>query len=129
MRNRIVDALAYPRQLVRDGLDFEVCRHHGQFNSADPECLICDDGPECKWLYDTDEFAALTERPLDQLVSALEFALLSVTTHNMRWKHKSELCNCEACNWLRGAQDLYDAIHKEGYSKTAAKADALGDWY
>ncbi|UCE89466.1 MAG: hypothetical protein JSW10_01075 [Pseudomonadota bacterium] len=128
MREKIVDALSYPRQLVRDGLDFEVCRHNGQFDSTDPDCLLCDDGPECRWLYDTDEFAALTQRPLNQLVGALEFAILSVTTHNMRWKHKSELCNCEGCNWLREAQELYDTLHKGGYSKSKTKANALEDW-
>jgi hypothetical protein len=110
MRQRLISLLAYPRQLIRDQLELEDCRHSGQYDPGDPACIECTDEAECRWLYSNDEFAALDHKPWNALLDALEYALGFVGGYSTRNTHDQQRCGCDACSWLREAEALYAEI-------------------
>ena len=112
MRQQIISKLIYPRLLVKDHLDLDDCDHSGRYDLAARDCEKCDDEPECHWLYDTDEFELLQQRPLEELVDALEFALGYVGAEVSRLRHSRQRCNCESCVWLRDALRLFEAVQE-----------------
>lgn len=108
MRKRVIETLAFARDMVRDNIELQECRHYGNFDEYDPACHTCEFEAECQWLYHNDEFVALERRPDEELTAALEFAIGYVDAHVTRWGHPPAVCACETCRWLRGAQSLFD---------------------
>ncbi len=110
VKDKIIQALAYPRALVRANLELENCFHGGNYAAEDGTCQTCDYGPECQWLYSNDEFVALKQKSAEQLVDSLGFALECVNAQVTQWRHNQLTCQCEACAWLRSTQALYDDL-------------------
>lgn len=108
MRNQILEALEFPRRLVRAELEPNQCPHDIQYDATDPVCLCCLDGPECQWLYATDGVASLDSRSLDELTQALEFAILSVAAQLAQGVHPESQCVCPSCVWLWQAEQLHE---------------------
>lgn len=108
-----MQALEFPRSLVRDNLDLQECVHNGNYAADDDECRQCVQGFECEWLYGNDEFVALDRKPLKELAAALDFALEFVDMRISEWGHNRGSCRCEACAWRREAQRLADRIFAE----------------
>jgi len=108
MKNRILELLEFPRELVRGDMDLEECPHQGLYDLHDKICLECDQGEECDWLYGNDEFAALELHDQAQLLKALGFGLCYVRAAIAQWNHNIHVCQCTACSWFKQAQKTYD---------------------
>ncbi len=106
LKHKLIETLEYPRYLVRVELALEDCPHDGQFDADDPRCRDCIDNEDCRWLFSSDEKARLDERPLDELVTALGFAIESIESLMEANKHDS-LCQCDACVWRKQADALF----------------------
>jgi hypothetical protein len=113
VRKQLIEALAYPRTLIDSGLQLENCPHNGRYDKQDLRCHECDSRPECEWLVHNDEFVALKNKPEDQLLAALEFALLHMSAFVASAGHDNRSCRCESCQWIRDSQDLYDRHQKQ----------------
>ena len=72
MKTEVIEMLQFPRQLIRGHVPLETCEHAGNFSPGDAGCHVCETRLECEWLYYNDESAALTEKPLDVVVEALD---------------------------------------------------------
>jgi hypothetical protein len=105
-----MEALVFPRFLVRGSIELHRCPHNANFAEADTTCHLCDFGPECQWLVHNDEFAALASKSLEELVDALEFALGYVDVQISHWGHNRRHCHCDACTWLRRAKHLHSRL-------------------
>ena len=112
MKTRIIKMLEFPRRVVRGYVPLETCEHAGNFSANDPECLICETRIECEWLYHNDESVALAEKPLDAIADALDLAVLYVDACVTRAGHNARVCRCEACDWLRRAQQLQETAER-----------------
>ncbi len=112
MKTEIIDTLEFPRQIIRGHVPIETCEHAGNFSSSDTRCLVCETRLECEWLYYNDESAALTEKPLDVVVDALDSAVLYVDACVTRAVHNARMCHCEACDWLRQARRLHETAER-----------------
>jgi hypothetical protein len=110
MKAAITQALAYPRRLVRDHLNQDTCPHSGMFDKCDKKCQLCDERPECEWLFDNEEYSTLEHKPLQALTDALDFAICYVAAEMAVMNHDSNHCACEACGWLRESQRLLDQV-------------------
>ena len=110
MKQRIIEALAYPRKLVRNQIDPSECSHNGHFNSTDGDCQDCYHNAECEWLHSNDEFVALQSKSADELEGALEFAIGFVDALVTRRGHQTRTCCCEACVWLRDTEELFNDL-------------------
>jgi len=108
LRHDIIAALKYPRTLIGAGLELERCPHGGMYTDDDPRCVACENAPECEWLFHNGEFAALTEKPVHDLVGALEYALLHVSAFASTAGHDLSNCDCANCCWVRNAQVLLE---------------------
>lgn len=106
MRRKLIRALSYPRFLMRDYLELDDCDFHGTFDPACPQCRVCSQEPECQWLINHDEFAALENKAVVDLVRALETALMYVDARVAFWDHNRRVCVCDACRWLRTTRHL-----------------------
>jgi len=108
-RQALIEALKYPRTLINAGLELERCPHNGMYTDTDPRCIACENGPECEWLFHNGEFAALTEKPVHDLVGALEYALLHVSAFASTAGHDVQNCRCANCQWVRDSQSLLES--------------------
>lgn len=117
MKTEIIDMLAFPRQIIRGHVPLETCEHAGNFSPSATNCLVCEARVECEWLYHNDESVALTEKPLDVVVDALGSAMLYVRACVSRAGHNLLVCRCEACDWLRHAQQLHESAQELSYKE------------
>lgn len=113
LKTTVIRMLGYPRSLVRGNVDLHDCPHAGQYVDTDAHCRLCEFAMECHWLCQNDEFVALGEKSVDQILKALSFALGYVDAETTKWGHRRQNCRCEACAWLRSAQRLYDKVSGE----------------
>ena len=112
MRERIIELLALPRQIARSNVELHGCRHAGHFAAHDTRCVQCEFNIECEWLHGADEFSALSEKPIDDVLDALEFATSYVDAHITRGGHSRLHCECDACRWLRDANAVLDGLER-----------------
>lgn len=108
MRQDLIEALNYPREFVRNEIELDGCPHNGLYDSEDGGCSACPQRPECEWLYHNGEFAALGQKPVAEILTALEIASDYVMAQVACWEHDSRQCGCTSCSWLRGALHLLD---------------------
>jgi hypothetical protein len=106
MRRRILDILAYPRQVAKASIDLSACPHSGFFEVMDARCQDCSKNYECDWLNSTDEFNDLAGKPMEFLYRALTFGIDFVDARNAIADHAEDKCDCESCEWVRNARDL-----------------------
>lgn len=106
MREKIVKALINSRTLVRDQIELHDCIHNGHYVAGNSRCQYCEFGFECQWLYKNDEFAALEQKPIENLLEALQFAEAYVDAIVTRWEHDKRICRCDTCTWLRYTRRL-----------------------
>jgi hypothetical protein len=106
LKFRLVETLKYPRYLIRAELKLEDCPHDGHLNRADSRCRECLDNGDCAWLYSLEDEAGFADKPLDQLVNALGYAIESIECLLLQVPHPPQ-CQCEACLWHKQADSLY----------------------
>jgi hypothetical protein len=106
MRQRIIDALAYPRILVLANLDADECPQNLYFNPAHPTCRHCHQGEECRWLNRNDEFTMLSTKPIEALYESLLFCIDFVNAQSAYANHNTRRCDHESCQWVRQARKL-----------------------
>ena len=106
MRQQIIELLTYPRLAMFDRIQADGCPHGAHFQDDRQMCRECAFGPECDWLSGTDVFTGLAQRPVEDLMLALRFAVDYVDTTCTRAGHNRRACVCSACTWLRDARDL-----------------------
>ena len=110
MKERIIELLAYPRSMVCDQIDLDICPHAGYFDRDDRRCRKCQVAPECRWLGSNDEFAALKQKSTEELVAPLGFAVDFVNIQVAHWGHDPLCCDCETCLWVRAATRVREEL-------------------
>lgn len=106
MRQRIIEALTYPRIMLLANLKLEECPHQLFFDQADKKCRHCEQGQECHWLNINDEFSVLAQKPMDSLYESLQFCIDYVVAQCSEEGHNVKRCACESCQWAIGARRL-----------------------
>lgn len=106
MRRRILDVLAYPRQVAKANIDLSSCANSGHFRAIDAECLECSKSYECDWLNSTDEFNDLGGKSLEFLYRALTFGIDYVDATEELADHDAAGCECDSCLWISEARKL-----------------------
>ena len=117
MRRKILDALAYPRQVAKANVRLSTCPHSGSFKVMDRTCQQCSKNYECDWLNSTDEFNDLAGRPMEFLYRALTFGNDYVAARNALAGHERQGCECDSCDWISKARGVI-----REYSKISTRA-------
>ncbi len=108
-RQKIIEALDYPRLLMQNEIDLPECTHSGNYDQEDICCRQCDSELECQWLCSNDGCVAFDQKSLEVLKNSLEFAFCYVDGLVSRYEHDKRKCSCEACRWSRAAWRLLDS--------------------
>jgi hypothetical protein len=106
MRQRMLEALAYPRSFVMDNIDLRICPHDGIFELFCDHCQKCDLRQGCQWLGYLKKGEALNSEPTYTIHATLLFGLGLIEENNQSMQHDPEACSCESCTWARDAQQL-----------------------
>ena len=106
MRRKILDALAYPRQVAKANVRLSTCPHSGFFKVMDSTCQQCSKNYECDWLNSTDQFHDLAGRPMEFLYRALTFGIDYVDARNTLAGHEGQGCECDSCDWISNARGV-----------------------
>jgi len=107
MKNRIIELLSFPRQMLHDDIDLETCLHAGFYDTKDRVCRECENEGQCRWLSANDEFVALERKSVRSLAKSLAFVLEYMNAQVGRWGHDPNVCKCSSCRWLREASGLF----------------------
>ena len=103
LKKSIIEALSYPREVLRSYIELESCPHNGLYDGQDGRCTACPQKAECEWLYSNETFAALDQKPFEDVLAALNEGLEYVQISC--WRH-SRQCQCTSCAWIRDARRL-----------------------
>lgn len=103
LENQLLEALRYPTSIIRKEIDISTCKHGGEFQREDAECITCYQTPECEWLMRHDERANASDLSTAQLVAALQFACDYMHARLSLKRHEPAECPCEGCSWWRDA--------------------------
>ena len=106
MRQKFIEAMTYPRILMAAHIDANDCPMHRYYNPEHGSCQACEQGIECHWLNQNDEFSALVNQPMEALVATFEFSVDYVDAYLSRENHSLRFCACDSCMWLRDARRL-----------------------
>ena len=113
MRQRILEALAFPRLQVLKSIDLRECPHDGVFESDSERCQHCDLDNGCHWLKCLGQPTGLEDKHTYSIHAALIYGLNLVEKDNESLQHDQQSCNCESCVWTRNAQQLIQEFKQE----------------
>ncbi|MDH5326374.1 MAG: hypothetical protein OEZ68_11465 [Gammaproteobacteria bacterium] len=116
MKDKLIDALNYPRDYVKSGMNLRHCDHGGHYNKDDKDCAMCDTVEECLWLSRNDDCISIEQKPEHILLKSLMFPLDYIDLHLARAGHNVGLCSCEACAWLRNTEELVNEYQRRTHS-------------
>jgi hypothetical protein len=112
MRQQMIEALSYPRLLVRSIIDGKNCPHDSLFEATSERCRQCDINSECHWVTCLDEFADFADKPDHTINASLRYGVKLVESLHSELHHDETLCTCEPCTWVRDAQRLIEEFEE-----------------
>lgn len=112
MRRQLIEALSYPRLLVKRIIDGKDCPHDSLFEATSERCRQCDINRDCHWVTCLDEFSDFAEKPTHTINASLRYGVRLVESLHSELRHDETLCSCESCSWVRDAQRLIEQFEE-----------------
>ena len=106
MKQKLIEALTYPRLFVLENIDPAECARDGFFEATSDRCHECGLQQQCHWLTCLNSFAELAAKPLHTIHASLLYSIDLIEAHNKKMQHDPGTCNCETCAWCRDAREL-----------------------
>jgi len=106
MRQRLIEALTYPRQLVLDMIEDKDCPHDSLFEVTSERCRQCEVNKECHWVRCLNDFADFEGKPAYTINASVRYGIKLVESLADKPAHQRGVCTCESCAWLRDAEEL-----------------------
>jgi len=107
MRKDIHSVLKFPQDFLGKTIDLQNCPHSGYFNTSDHRCIECEHSLECEWLKQDVSSLKFKTKPLPILIHHLESAICHIDARLSMQGHDLAVCLCDACKWLRNAENLF----------------------
>ena len=110
MRRHLIEALTYPRILVKKLIEEHNYQHNSIFEATGERCHHCslDDG--CGWEKCFQDFRKFEEMPTETLAESLREGIKLVEALHSELHHDETTCTCETCNWIRNAEHLTEEV-------------------
>ena len=106
MRRQLIEALSYPKLLVKNIIEDRDCPHDSLFEATDDRCHHCDIGRDCHWVNCLDEFDNFDGKATHTINASLRYGIKLVERLHSELHHDETTCTCETCNWVRNAEHL-----------------------
>jgi len=97
------------RGLVKAYFETDDCPWEQRFHQEQHACRHCADGFVCEWLFEHDTPPDLAAYTPAQLRNALVFAAGYLEGRMTQGDHKTGICPCATCSWVRQARDLVES--------------------
>lgn len=105
-RDRIIEALSYPRSLMEKEIKRRDCPEHHRFNEHSDDCNDCLYILECQSYADRLSETSLKQISEPQLRKLLQLGLEYVAYQTGRMDHETDSCTCDLCRWVRETTPL-----------------------
>jgi len=106
MRQKLIEALIYPRLLVMNLIEEGNCSHESLYDATGERCNNCDLDGECTWVKCLQDFRHFDEKPTEALSASLREGIKLVEALHNELRHDETSCICETCIWIRNAEHL-----------------------
>lgn len=106
MRRQLIEALTYPRLLVRQLIDEGNYQHTSFLEATGQRCHACDGSGDCGWDKCFGDFSRFRDKTIDELSESLREGIKLVEGMISELRHDETTCTCETCNWIRNAEHL-----------------------
>ena len=124
MRQELIEALTYPRLLVKRLIEEHNYQHESLFAATGERCNHCT-GENCGWETCFQDFRKFEEMPIDSLAASLREGIKLVESLYSELHHDETTCTCESCNWVRNAEHLTEECeHHLPHVESALQAQA-----
>lgn len=101
----VATLLDYPRWVIERDVDFTDCYQGGNYDDADTRCTGCEFGHACRWL-NRHRTAPDINSPLDELIIALDTAVLYLRSSGHSEEPHPGNCECDTCQWVLEAKSF-----------------------
>lgn len=105
MRQQLIEALTYPRVLIRQLIDEGNYQHQNFFEATGQRCHACD-GEACGWDKCLGDFRGFEDKSIEELSESLREGIRLVEGTISELRHDETKCMCETCTWIRNAEHL-----------------------
>ncbi len=106
MRERLIEALIYPRLLVMNLIEEGNDPHKTLFEATGERCNHCDLDNDCGWEKCLQDFRHFEDKTNASLSASLREGIKLVEALHSELRHDETTCTCETCNWIRNAEHL-----------------------
>jgi hypothetical protein len=106
MREKLIEALIYPRLLVMRLIEDGNFPHENLFAATGERCNHCDLTGDCGWETCLQDFRLFDEKTTEILSATLREGIKLVESLHSELHHDETTCTCETCNWVRNAEHL-----------------------
>lgn len=96
-RKQIISLLENASAIVENGFLPQECRFNEMYHGDEHDCRLCELGPDCNWLTDVREQAALASKSDGELRELLEFAVEYCASLAVYLEHEPGQCACPMC--------------------------------
>jgi hypothetical protein len=124
MRKQLIEALAYPRMLIKHRIEEHNYQHKNLFEATGERCNHCT-GEGCGWETCFQDFRKFEEMPIEALAASLREGIKLVESTISELHHDETTCTCDRCSWVRNAEHLTEECeHHLPHVEPAAQAEA-----
>lgn len=108
MRRQIIEALSYPRLLVRQLVEEGNFVHDSFYSATGDRCQACDGSGDCGWDKCFGDFSHRDDKTMEELSGSLREGIKLVEALHRNLRHDETTCTCETCSWIRSAEHLME---------------------
>jgi len=106
----MIEALSYPKLLVKKQIEERNCPHNSLFDATDERCHHCDLDRECHWVACLNEFDDFDGKANHTINASLRYGIKLVKELHDEPCPDEGTCTCEACTWIRESRRLTEAF-------------------
>ena len=106
MRRQLIEALTFPKLLVRQMIEGGNFEHKNLFEATGERCNHCDSGEDCGWEHCLQDFRNFENDTTEDLSASLREGIKLVEALHRKLRHDETNCTCETCCWIRHAEHL-----------------------
>lgn len=106
MRRQLIEALTYPKLLVKGLIEDGNFAHHNLFEATGERCNHCDLTGNCGWENCLQDFRNFDDESTEALSLSLREGIRLVEALHSELRHDETTCTCATCSWIRNAEHL-----------------------
>ncbi len=106
MRDQMIAALDFPRNLVLSLIEEHALACPRRFEAGNTTCVHCELNRPCHWAALLDDYTDFAGKPTHTINASLRYGRQLVEELGGDSGHDTANCGCEVCDWLRGAEQL-----------------------